>query len=122
MNIVREHPPVVRRSWKIVLSLSKSNEGVSWKESVAAGGSNNLPCRIRELRDLGHCFVWSWEQQQHTSSYKRYWWVGFNANGSGYSAKKSEASHIGEEHSACPPVVGSKRATPSLRKGGRRRA
>lgn len=76
-RISQLHPPVQRRTWSIVLQMAKRPEGVSWKESVASGGSNNLPCRIKELEGQGHCFHREWEKGSHGSRYYRYWWKGW---------------------------------------------
>ncbi len=76
-SISHQHPPVRRRTLLIVLNLAKRPEGVSWKEAVVSGGSNNLPCRIKELEGQGHCFNRDWEKGPHGSRYYRYWWTGW---------------------------------------------
>lgn len=63
----------------IVLELAKRREGVSWRQGVDGGGSNNTSARIGELEDLGHRFHRNWEISPSGSRYRRYWWLGWKA-------------------------------------------
>lgn len=110
-----ERPPVRGDKRSKSLELSKRPEGVSSLEALLGGGGSRLAADIHALVKQGHCFL---TIREGAERYARYWWIGYNQDGPGYSKEISEPPHKGEDDNARPPLPPSSGGTPSNSKGG----